>query len=129
MVRESIVWGGNYFALPPSRCWLAWVKTSLMGTLADFELAWTNWERPSKLFIEDRNPDGKRQHPTQKPLSLIRWCLGLSLAAIVLDPFLGSGTTAVACKQLNRNFIGIEINEEYCVIAEQRLKNLQQTLL
>ena len=67
----AIIWGGNYYSLPPSRCWLAWVKNPAMDTMADFELAWTNFDRPAKKFIENRNPDGKRQHPTQKPLDMV----------------------------------------------------------
>src|ERR1019366_3671997 len=71
----SIVWGGNYYRMPPSRCWLAWVKSSQMDTMADFELAWTNFDRPAKMIREDRNADGKRQHPTQKPESVMRWAM------------------------------------------------------
>lgn len=120
--------GGNYYSMPPSRCWLAWIKTEAMDTLADFELAWTSFDKLSKKFKERRNPDGKREHPTQKPLDLMRWCLEnySDPGMTILDPFLGSGTTAKACMELKRNFIGIEISPEYCAIAEQRLK--QQVL-
>jgi DNA modification methylase len=117
---QAIVWGGNYYALPPSRCWLSWEKSSRMPTMADFEIAWTNLDRPSKSFREDRNPDGKRWHPTQKPLSLMLWCLGF-VAGDVLDPFMGSGTTLRAAKDLGRRAIGIEIEERYCEIAASRL--------
>src|SRR5689334_14866926 len=58
LCRDHIIWGGNYYNLPVSRCWLSWVKSSSMDTLADFELAWTNLDRPSKLLREDRNADG-----------------------------------------------------------------------
>ena len=119
---NSIIWGGNYFSLPPSRCWLSWEKSSKMATLADFELAWTNFDRPSKMYREDRNPDGKRYHPTQKPLNLLVWCLKFAPnAKIILDPFLGSGTSIVAAKQEGRQAIGIEIEEKYCEIAAKRL--------
>jgi site-specific DNA-methyltransferase (adenine-specific) len=119
----QILWGGNYYSLPPSRCWLAWEKSSKMDTLADFELAWTNFDHPSKRFLEDRNPDGKRYHPTQKPLSLFKWCLGFAPnAKTILDPFCGSGTTLVAAKQLGRKAVGIEISEKYCKIAVDRLR-------
>lgn len=117
----AVVWGGNYFGLPGSRCWLSWEKTSRMATLADFELAWTNLDRPSKAFVEDRNPDGQRQHPTQKPVSLMAWCLGFLPDGVVLDPFMGSGTTLVSAKNLGRKAIGIEIEERYCEIAAKRL--------
>jgi site-specific DNA-methyltransferase (adenine-specific) len=118
--QKCILWGGNYFEMPPSRCWLSWWKSSRMPTLADFELAWTNFDRPSKAYLEDRNPDGKRYHPTQKPLSLIAWCLGF-YDGCVCDPYMGSGTTLVAAKQLGRRAIGIEIEEKYCEIAVKRL--------
>ena len=118
---QAIVWGGNYYALPPSRCWLSWEKSSRMPTMADFELAWTNLDRPGKAWREDRNPDGKREHPTQKPESLMRWCLGFVKSGIIVDPFMGSGTTLVAAKALGRRAIGIEIEERYCEIAAKRL--------
>jgi site-specific DNA-methyltransferase (adenine-specific) len=118
---HAIVWGGNYYALPPSRCWLSWLKTSRMATMADFELAWTNLDRPAKAFDEDRNPDGKRYHPTQKPLSLIRWCIGLTECQTVLDPFMGSGTTLRAAKDAGLRVVGIDRVERYCEIAAKRL--------
>ncbi len=118
-----IIWGGNYYSLPPSRCLLSWRKLEKMDTLADFEVAWTNFDRPSKEYVKRRNPDGKRNHPTQKPLGLFKWCLSFAPDAdIILDPFLGSGTTAVAAKELGRKFIGIEISEKYCQIAVKRLR-------
>ena len=104
--QSGIIWGGNYFRLPPSRCWLSWEKSSRMDTLADFELAWTSMDRPCKAKREDRNPDGKRVHLTQKPLSIMRWCLSLVPDAVtVLDPFAGSGTTGVACKLEGRKAV------------------------
>lgn len=122
--RNAIIWGGNYFQLPPSRGWLSWEKSSRMATLADFELAWTSFDKPAKAYVEDRNPDGKRFHPTQKPLSLIKWCIAFANgnSDTVLDPFLGSGTTLRACKDLGRRGIGIEIEERYCEIAANRLR-------
>ena len=119
----GIVWGGNYFRLPPSRCWLSWEKSSRMDTLADFELAWTSMDRPCKAKREDRNPDGKRCHPTQKPLSILRWCFGfVADAKTIIDPFAGSCTTGVAAKLEGRHATLIEISERYCEIGAERLR-------
>jgi site-specific DNA-methyltransferase (adenine-specific) len=118
----AIVWGGNYYSLPPSRCWLSWIKSQQMATMADFELAWTNLDRPAKAFKESRNPDGKREHPTQKPVSLMRWCVSMCPSGTILDPFMGSGTTLLAAKESGRNAVGVEIEEAYCEIAAKRLQ-------
>ncbi len=122
LAAQAIVWGGNYYRLPPSRCWLSWLKSSRMATMADFELAWTNLDRPAKAFEEDRNPDGKRWHPTQKPLALFRWCLDMTGPQTVLDPFMGSGTTLRAAKDLGLRAIGIDRIERYCSVAATRLQ-------
>ena len=95
----AIIWGGNYYRLAPSRCWLNWQKINSVATMADVEFAWTNLDANSKSFREIVNADGKRVHPTQKPLSLIGWCLSFAPEAkTVLDPWMGSGTTLVAAK-------------------------------
>ena len=117
----AIIWGGNYFALTPSRCWLSWSKSNAIDTMADFELAWTNLDRPSK---EWRGPVATHTHghPTQKPEALMRWCFKFAPdATSVLDPFMGSGTTLVAAKRLGRRAVGIEREEKYCEIAAERL--------
>jgi len=119
--KVSIVWGGNYFSLPPSRGFFLWVKIPSMETMADAEYAWTNIDRTAKAFTGHRNPDGKRSHPTQKPLSLMTWCIGLAGdVQTILDPFAGSGTTAVAAKSLGRKCVCIEREERYCEIAAKR---------
>jgi site-specific DNA-methyltransferase (adenine-specific) len=120
--RECVIWGGNYFVLPPSRCWLAWTKPDAVQTAAGMELAWTNLDRNSRFKMVSRNQPNK-QHPTQKPLELMRWCLGfLSDAQTILDPFMGSGTTGVAAIQTGRNFVGIERDERYFEEACRRLR-------
>ncbi len=123
--QYHVIWGGNYFAdlLPPSGKWLVWDKGQRINQ-SDGELAWTS--QPGALRIFELNrvallTDGA-MHPTQKPVSLMRWCLGgLPSARTILDPFMGSGTTGVACVQLGRKFIGIEIDETYFDIACRRI--------
>ena len=126
-----IIWGGNYFPLPPSRGWLVWNKLNAVPTMGQAELAWTNIDRPiqSVGLPVGRNNHG---HPTEKPLPLMQWCIkqipqtltGLSEDNIhVLDPFMGSGTTGVACAKMGRKFIGIEIDEKYFDIACKRIED------
>ena len=116
----AIIWGGNYFNMPPSRCWFAWSKTNSVPTMADVELAWTNLDRPAKTHFHTCN-GWARHHPTEKPIALMIWCLGFINGQHILDPFMGSGTTLVAAKELGRRAIGIEIDERYCEIAANRL--------
>lgn len=123
--REVIIWGGNFYALPPSRCWLVWdKKQNDAWTTAQAELAWTNLDRPTRVFrfaqCEQAN-EGYKSHPTQKPLNLMQWCMKWTDAPLILDPFMGSGTTLRAAKNLQRRAIGIEIEERYCEIAAERL--------
>ena len=128
----AIVWGGNYFAdiLPPSQCWIGWDKGQREFSLADFEMAWTSFDNASRMVVVPRSralSDGK-EHPTQKSLEVIGWCISAvadryakSPPQIILDPFMGSGTTLRAAKDLGRRAIGIEIEERYCEIAARRL--------
>ena len=121
--RVSVIWGGNYFGLEPSRCWLVWSKPERGFTLAEAELAWTNADNIVRVWDGNRR-DTNSKHPTQKPLDLMKWCLCHSWsksAETILDPFAGSGTTLVAAKELGRRAIGIEIEEKYCEIAAKRL--------
>ena len=124
---EQIIWGGNYFTdlLPPSMRWLCWDKGQRDFTLADFELAWTSQHRAARAFDYPRGKaaqDGK-VHPTQKPVALMEWCLGfLPNAITILDPFMGSGTTGVACVKLGRKFTGIELEPRYFDIACKRIE-------
>lgn len=120
----KIIWGANNYIVPPSRCWLLWQKPYL-PTLSDFEMAWTNIDAPSKEFKNNRISK-HNGHPTEKPTSLMCWCIEISKTnGIILDPFLGSGTTAIAAERLNRRWIGIEISEEYCKISAKRLDSLK----
>lgn len=121
---KAIVWGGNYFELPPARCVLAWRKLNAVPTQADFELAWTNLDKPAKMFASASGGAMERHgHPTQKPTELISWCLNhCPDAGTIFDPFLGSGTTARAAKDAGKRCVGIEREERYCEIAARRLE-------
>ena len=124
---EQIIWGGNYFAdyLPPSKGWLYWQKL-MGGDFSDGELAWTSRDRAVREFTKCNKAHGK-EHPTQKPVELMEWCLGfLPNAHTILDPFMGSGTTGVACARLGRRFIGVEIEEKYFSIACRRIEQAQR---
>ncbi len=123
--REVIIWGGNYFNLPLSRCWSVWNKPERNFTLAECELAWTNRDNVARVFDCPRSePD--RLHPTQKPVALMKWCVDKTKAAVILDPFMGSGTTGVAAVQMGRSFIGIEREERYFDIACRRIEDAQR---
>ena len=133
--KEQIIWGGNYFienGLKNSRGWLAWYKMQEFSG-ADMELAWTSKDMSAKMFRMSRvkfHGQEWKQHPTQKPSQLMMWCLQFfPEAQTILDPFLGSGTTALACKTLGKDFIGIEISEKYCQIANQRLASVTKAML
>jgi len=121
--RNQIFWGGNYYNLPPAKCFLIWDKQNDGRDFADCEFAWTSFEAVARIFrMRPMNMDGGKVHPTQKPSMLFTWCIGLAPEpTTVIDPFMGSGTTLVAAKQLGRKAIGIEISEAYCEIAARRL--------
>jgi DNA modification methylase len=126
---HHIVWGGNYFDLPPSSCWLVWDKDNT-GDFADCELAWTNLKKAVRrlryrwngMLQEPGCRKEVRVHPTQKPEAVMRWALMQAPDGCnVLDPFMGSGTTLVAAKRLGRKAIGIERERKYCDLAIERL--------
>ena len=126
---NQIIWGGNYFSLPPTSCYLVWDKLGPANDFADCELAWTNMRRAVRRLRYLWNGcmrmerDIERTHPTQKPVGVMSWCLSfIPNAETILDPFMGSGTTGVACAQLGRKFIGIEIERRYFDIACERIE-------
>lgn len=124
MGKIHCFWGGNYFALPPSRGWLVWNKPERNFTLSEAELCWTDVDIPVRV-LDFRRSDPGRTHPTQKPLGVMAWTIEKSKAppaSIILDPFMGSGTTGVAAIQLGRKFIGIERDERYFEIACNRIE-------
>jgi DNA modification methylase len=127
---KAIIFGENYFSdiLPVGKHWLSWDKLNTMPTFGDCELIWTNCERDSvkKITFEWNGligKEGTRYHPTQKPLSLMRWIIEKYSKPndIILDPFAGSGTTLVASEELGRRYLGFELSEKYCAVARKRL--------
>ncbi len=121
----SIIWGGNYFDLPPHRAPLVWDKNNAGRDFADFEMAWTNLDMVARRFVfKPMNMDGGKEHPTQKPIAVMRWCISHlpDGAQTILDPFMGSGTTGVAAVQMGRKFIGIEREPKYFDIACRRIE-------
>jgi DNA modification methylase len=126
--KWQIIFGGNYFALGPTSCWLVWDKENGENDFADCELAWTNLRKAVRRINWRwhgmiRKGQEERFHPTQKPLGVMEWCLThVPGAKLVLDPFMGSGTTGVACVKSGRKFIGIEQHEPYFDIACERIR-------
>lgn len=124
----NIIFGGNYYDCPPTSCWLVWDKCNT-GDFADCELAWTNLPKAVRRIrylwngmIRERGAQ-RGDHPTQKPLEVMRWCLSHlpEPSETVLDPFMGSGTTGVAAIQMGKSFIGIEREERYFDAACRRI--------
>jgi site-specific DNA-methyltransferase (adenine-specific) len=132
--QNQVVFGGNYVAdrLPASSCWLVWDKDNGENDFADCELAWTSFKSATRIIKwrwqgmlqEPGFPKDLREHPTQKPLGVMRWIIEKysKPGDLILDPFCGSGTTCVAAEQLGRRYIGIEISEDYCKIARRRVQ-------
>ncbi len=136
-----IIWGGNYFTdcLPPSMQWLIWDKVQRGFSLADAEMAWSNRNKATRVFsyargnesgFAPKGSDGyQNSHPTQKPMALMRWCIQQAgEPKVVLDPYMGSGSTGVAAMQMGIKFTGIEIDQKYFDIACKRIEAAQQQL-
>lgn len=122
------VWGGNYFAdqLPVSNDWLVWHKLNDGRSFSECELAWSNFGKQARHLSHHWSGEEK-EHPTQKPLPVMLWCVQQSGAvSTIMDPFMGSGTTGVACMMLGRSFIGIEREPKYFDIACRRIEDAQR---
>lgn len=130
--QPAVIFGGNYYAMPPSSCWLVWDK-HITGDFADCELAWTNLPGAVRKIdylwngCMKKRPE-QRWHPTQKPLDVMKWCITQAdtklkkCIASILDPFAGAGTTLRAAKDMNRKSIGIEREQKYCDVIVKRLR-------
>lgn len=124
---KHIIWGGNYYALPPTRGWLTWFKPDAVPSMASFEMAWTNIDmnaRQLRHSIAATNAE-RCGHPTQKPVRVMEWSLTFWPAETVLDAFMGSGTTGVACANLGKRFVGIERERRYFDMACERIHRAQ----
>ena len=124
---KMVWWGANYFAnaLEPSACWLVWDKNNGGSDQMDAELAWTNFSGVSRMFTQ-ASEKVNRIHPTQKPVSLLKWVFDrwLQDCRHIVDPFTGSGSTLIACEQAGKEFSGVEMDEGYCDAVVQRWENL-----
>lgn len=125
---HQIIFGGNYFDLPATSCWLIWDKQNGDNDFADCEMAWTNMRKAVRRLYWRwngmiRKGSDVREHPTQKPVGVMEWCLThVPSAKTVVDPFMGSGTTGVACAKRGLAFTGIERHEPYFDIAVERIR-------
>lgn len=128
LATKQIIWGGNYFTLPPSRCWLSWYKPDAPPSMGDVEYAWTNLDQNSRMKSHSiAATNGERVgHPNQKPLNVILWAIQQaalkSPVTSILDITCGSGTTLRAAKDLLIKCVGIERDERYAEISARRLQ-------
>ena len=142
--RRVALCGGNHFAsrLPDSGCWITWDKREDSGSdrQSDCEYVWTNFKKPSRVFRhlwrglcrrgEENVSKTAKKHPNQKPVALMRWLLEYGeCGPVIVDPFMGSGSTLLAARDNGIEAIGIELSEEYCDVAVKRLRNRSRSLL
>jgi len=133
--KNTIIWGGNYFPLPPTRCFLIWDKGEgfYNRTYAEAELAWTSFDKNVKIYKRDPLAKGDYRgkiHPTQKPVKLYEWILDkyANEGDKILDTHLGSGSIALACHNRGFDLTGFEIDKEYFDNAVERLRVHQSQL-
>jgi site-specific DNA-methyltransferase (adenine-specific) len=125
--KNQIIWGGNYFDLPPTRCFVFWYKHNRMPTYADGEMAWTSFKTSAKCFdypfTNFQNPIKGRIHPTEKPVDLYRWLLETfaNHCNKILDTHLGSGSIAIACHEKGFDLTGSELDPDYFAAMQKRL--------
>lgn len=130
--KNQIIWGGNYMTehLPPSMGWIVWNKMQRDFSLADGELAWTSFDRALRIFdfargsaLADAKQDFGKIHPTQKPIALYKWILKnyAQPGDKILDTHVGSASSLIACYEMNFDYMGFEIDEEYYNMAVKRI--------
>lgn len=124
--KQQIIWGGNYFSLPPFRCFLIWEKTNIPEnfTMAQCEYAWTSFKDNAKIFrhTSQRSKEEEHFHPTEKPIALYEWIFAkyAKPGDKILDTHLGSGSSRIAAREAGLDFIGCEIDKEYFAKQEER---------
>jgi len=129
--KNQIIWGGNYFPLPPSKCFIVWDKKQPQGvSFAMAELAWASFEKVAKIFRYRTQGQEGRFHPTQKPVKLYEWLLDnyAEEGQTILDTHLGSGSIALACHNRGYSLTAFEIDKEYFEAAKKRLEIHQSQL-
>ena len=129
--HHQIIWGGNYFNLPPTRCVICWDKMQPWENFSQIELAWTSFDSPAKIVKLD-NRTGDKIHPTQKPVALYKWLLDkyAKQGDKILDTHAGSASSFVAAYQMGFDYIGFEIDEAYYNLAQKRVQAaMQQQIL
>ena len=129
--KEQIIWGGNYFDLPPTQCFFIWDKKQPHDfSLAMCEYAWSSFQKPAKMWSLSVLKDKGKIHPTQKPVKLYEWLLmnNAKDGDKILDTHLGSGSIALACHNLGYDLEGYELDKEYYDNALKRIKNHQAQL-
>ena len=126
--KNQIIWGGNYFPLPLNNNWVIWDKLNPNLSFSEAELAWCSINKNVRVFkrysaMEDE--DGKKQHPTQKPIALYKYCLEkyAKQGDKILDTHLGSGSIAIACHDYDFELTACELDKDYYDKAIQRIKN------
>lgn len=139
ITENQIIWGGNYFTddLPPTMGWLIWDKGQRGFSLADGEMAWTSFNNALRIkeYARAKANREERNHPTQKPIEIMSWCFEYAdrhskiEVKLVLDAYLGSGSTMVTSHQLNRICYGIELDPKYCQVIVDRMKKLDPSLV
>ena len=132
--KNQIIWGANYFKMPPTRCFLIWDKEQPESvSFASCEYAWTNFEKSAKTYYQrPQNVDVERIHPTQKPVKLYEWLLTnyAKQGDKILDTHLGSASSAIAANNLGFEFVGMDLDKDYYDASVERFeKHISQVKL
>ena len=124
--KNQIIWGGNYFDLPPTRTIICWEKMVAIPTMSQIEIAWTSFDSPARI-VKINNTDKNRFHPTQKPVPLYIWLLNnyAKEGYLILDTHVGSASSLIACEKMGFDYVGYEIDVDYYNDAQQRLREFR----